>query len=982
MLSERWQHIESLYHAALEQDAAHRSGYLRQACNGDEELEREVESLLAQADAGDGFLEAPALEAAARMVARDEARAGENPRGGGEMVGTTISHYQIVEELGGGGMGVVYKALDTRLGRPVAIKVLRTARLGLGDLGNEQSPLHRAEMLERFRREARAASALNHPNIVVVHDVGQHEGQPFMVMEFLEGCTLKQVIERGRLRTQAMIDLAIEIADGLAAAHAKGIIHRDIKPTNIFVTGATSGSPGQVKILDFGLAKSWTPLARPSPMPASTDMGTTAALAAGNDVSLTSPGMTVGTAAYMSPEQARREDLDVRTDLFSFGVVLYELASGRRAFQGDVAAVVLHQILAEAPVPLLQLNPRLPAELERIVDKALEKDRTLRYQSAAEMGADLKRLKRDSSSAGTPAAWLPGGVAQKAARARIAIGRWWIAALLAMAAGAAWVNAELRPWPVLKVSAYKQITNDGGMKGLIGTDGVRLYFYRNSGTGHWIGQVAVSGGEPARVPMPSPYFKVFDLAPDGASLLALEIATYGEGPLWSVPVPGGSPLRIGNLTGSSAAWSQDGGRIAYAEHGGLLVAQSDGSAARKLASVAGEIAIPAWSPDGKRIRFTAHDEQRHLSALWEASVERGGAHPLFTGAPSDDCCGRWTPDGRYFIFYRHGQIWAMAEPRRLAWRSRPQPVQITSGAVRFADALPAKDSQRLFAVGVAPRGEVNRFDTRSGQFVPLLGEVSADFATFSPDGQWIAYVTYPDGALWRSKPDRSERLQLTQAAPDSFAALPRWSPDGTQILYSAAAAGQLPRIYRVPASGGQSQLLLPGLNQVNSDGGWSPDGKKICFGGAAGTAGRPTGPNIHVLDLETGNVTDVPGSDDFFSPRWSADGRSIAALNLDSTRLAVFRFATGRWEDLAKGTFSFPCWSHDSRAVYYIQSTNNPAVMRVRVADHKVERVVDLKETSLTGFYGSSLSLAPDDEPVMTRDRGSMEIFALDWRTL
>lgn len=979
MLSERWQQIESLYHAALEQDVAHRSGYLRQACEGDEELEREVESLLAQAEGGDGFLESPALDAAARMVAQDEALAGETAGAG--MVGTTISHYQILEELGGGGMGVVYKALDTRLGRPVALKFLRAAGLGLGHVGAEQSPQHQAEILERFRREARAASALNHPNIVVVHDVGQHEGQPFMVMEFLEGCTLKHVIEHGRLQTQAMIDLAIEIADGLAAAHAKGIIHRDIKPTNIFVTGPASASPGQAKILDFGLAKSWTPDARPAGMPAATHTGTTAPTATVNDVSLTSPGVTVGTAAYMSPEQARREELDVRTDLFSFGVVLYELASGQRPFQGDVAAVVLHQILAETPVPLTRLNPRLPAELEHIVNKALEKDRTLRYQSAAEMGADLKRLKRDSSSAGTPAASLPGGAVQKRAWARIAIRRWWIAALLAVAAGAAWVDVELRPWPIPKVSAYRQITNDGGMKGLIGTDGVRLYFYRNSGSGHWIGQVAGGGGEPARVPMPSPFFILFDVAPDGASLLAAEIATYGEGPLWSVPMPGGSPHRIGNLAASSAAWSQDGGRIAYARHGDLFVAQSDGSATRKVASVAGGIAVPTWSPDGKRIRFTVYDEQRHLSDLWEASVEPGEAHQLFTGAPSGDCCGRWTPDGRYFIFYRQGQIWAMAEPRRLAWRSHPKPVQITSGAIKFVEALPAKDSQHLFAVGEAPRGEVNRFDARSGQFVPLLGGISADFATFSPDGQWIAYVTYPDGALWRSRLDRSERLQLTQIALNSYATLPRWSPDGRQILYSAAAAGQLTRIYRVSASGGQPQPLLPGLNQVNSDGSWSPDGKKICFGGAAGTAGHPPGPNIHVLDLETGGVTDVPGSDDFFSPRWSADGRYIAALSLDSTRLAVFRFATGQWEDLVKGTFGFPCWSHDSRTVFYIQSTNNPAVMRVRVADHKVERVIDLKDINLTGFYGSSLSLAPDNQPVMTRDSGSMEIFTLDWRT-
>ena len=978
MRSERWQQIESLYHAALEQDVDSRSGYLRQACAGDAELEREVESLLAQTEGSEEFLESPAIDAAARMVAQDEALAGENPGGGAGMVGKTISHYQIVEELGGGGMGVVYKALDTRLGRPVALKFLRRSGLGLGELGNQPSPQHQAEMLERFRREARAASALNHPNIVVVHDVGQHEGQPFMVMEFLEGCTLKHVIGQGRLRTQTMIDLAIEIADGLAAAHAKGIIHRDIKPTNIFVTGAASGNPGQVKILDFGLAKSWTPDTRPAGLPAPSRTGTSAPTATVVDVSLTDPGVTVGTAAYMSPEQARREDLDARTDLFSFGVVLYELASGQRPFQGDVAAVVLHKILAETPTPLSQLNPRLPAELEHIVNKALEKDRALRYQSAAEMGADLKRLKRDSSSAATPAARQAGSVARKGAQSRITIRRWWLAALLAVAAVAAWVNLELRPWPIPKVSAYTQITNDGVMKGLLGTDGVRLYFYE---TGHWIGQVAVGGGEPAVLPMPSPTFRVFDLAPDGASLLAIDVATYGEGPLWSVPIPGGPPHRIGNLAAAWATWSQDGGRIAYSRQGDLFVAQSDGTVARRVASVAGGIAKPAWSLDGKRIRFTVYDDPRRLQNLWEVSLDRGVAHPLFVGAPSGDCCGQWTPDGRYFVFYRQGQIWAMAEPRRLAWRSHPRPVQITNGAIRFVEALPSKDSQRLFAVGVAPRGEVSRYDTRSGQFVPLLGGISADFATFSPNGQWIAYVTYPDGALWRSKADRTERLQLTQQAPSSYAALPRWSPDGSQLLYSAAVPGQITRIYRVPASGGQPQLLLPGFNQVNSDANWSPDGRKVCFGGLSGPARQPAGPNIHILDLETGAVTGVPGSDDFFSPRWSPDGRSIAALSLDSTHLALFRFETGRWEELAKGTFSFPCWSHDGRAVYCIRGSINRAVIRIRTADRTIDRLIDLKDMNLAGFYSVSLSLTPDDQPVMTRDSGSMEIFTLDWRT-
>ena len=975
MQSERWQQIEGLYHAALERDAAERTGYLRLACAGDEELEHEVASLLEQAEAGTDFLETPALDAAARAMAQDEAQSAGARRSGAGLVGTTISHYQVLEQLGGGGMGVVYKALDTRLGRPVALKLLRAP--GISHL-DDQSPQHLSETLERFRREARAASALNHPNIVVVHDVGQHDGQPFMVMEFLEGRTLKQVIEHERLRPQAVIDLAIEIADGLAAAHAKGIIHRDIKPTNIFVTGAAGGSPGQVKILDFGLAKSWTPEDSSGGMPAFTDAGTGSPTAVVDEVSLTSPGMTVGTAAYMSPEQARGEELDARTDLFSFGIVLYELATGERPFQGDVAAVVLHRILAETPSPLAQWNPRLPAELERIVSKALEKDRTLRYQSAAEMGADLKRLKRDSSSGHEPASWT-GGAARLSGRARRRMRRLAAGAAVVLAA-AALVTMALRPRPIPKVTSYTQLTNDGGMKGLIGTDGVRLYFYRNSGASHWVGQIAVAGGEPARVPLPSPSFIVFDLTPDGADLLAADIPTYGEGPLWRVPILGDAPRRIGSLAGSSIVSSNDGAQIAYSKHGDLFVAQRDGTGSRKLASLAGEVNGPAWSPDGKRIRFTVYDEPRRLADLWEVSLESGAAHPLFKDAQSGDCCGRWTPDGKYYIFARQGQIWALAEPRWLAGRGEPRPAQITSGAVRFVQAIAARDSERLFAVGLAPRGEVDRFDTRTGQFVPLLAGVSADFATFSKDGQWIAYVTFPDGILWRSRVDHSQRLQLTQMASSTFVTLPRWSPDGTQILYSAAGAGQFLRIYRVPADGGQPQLQLPNFDQVNSDATWSPDGKRVSFGGAT-SGGRDSGPNIQIVELATGAVSDVPGSEGYFSPRWSPDGQAIAALSLDSTRLALFRFATGRWEDLARGIVSFPCWSADSRIISYVQSTNNPAVMRVRVADRKVERVIDLKDISLTGFYGHSLALAPDNSPVMTLDGGSMEIFSLDWRT-
>ena len=989
--TDRWQQIEHIYHAALEREGMDRADYLEDACGGDNELRREVESLLAHED--EDFLELPAMGAAAKVMARDQLQAAEQADQA-SLVGKTISHYQLLERLGGGGMGVVYRAVDTRLGRMAALKFLATGT-AMPPETPPGSPRQESPAIERFKREARAASALNHPNICVVYDVDEHEGQPFLVMELLEGRTLKHLIDTGPLKMEQLLDLSIQIADGLAAAHAKRIVHRDIKPTNIFVTAR-----GEAKILDFGLAK-LIPRAAAGVVPVTNVTGAPtrgATLSASADP-LTSPGMALGTVAYMSPEQARGADVDARTDLFSFGTLLYEMATRQHPFPGTSSADVLASILTLAPRPPHELNRELPAELERIILTSLEKDRDLRYQSAAELHADLKRLKRDTSSGRTPVTGVAAGaavwVAEKAREGASAAVRPHIllrrplqlaavGVLLTGLAVAAYVN--LRPLAPPRVTAYQQITNDAFSKDLFGTDGTRLYYTEGTGEASWDVQMAISGGEPARLPRPSPFFKLLDVAPDGSSLLGAEITTYGRGPMWTVPILGGSPQRIGDLvTTGAAAWSPDGQRIAYGQEGELFVAQNDGSGARRLASVQGRILKPSWSPDGRRIRFSLSDEPRLSVALWEVSVEGANLHALYPGwhKPADECCGRWTPDGRYFVFGSLGGIWAQAEPRGLFRRGPSPPVKLTSAAVPFNEALPSKDGKRLFAVGVAPRGEVVRYDSRNGQFLPFLSGISAEFVTFSRDGQWVAYVTYPDGALWRSKADGSERLQLTPPSTSMmpYVVNPRWSPDESHIVYWFAESGHLARIYQVSADGGQRRELLENRDEPKTDPNWSTDGKKICFGGSSSTASALPGPNIHIVDLETHTVSDVPDSNGYFSPRWSPDGRHLAALSLDSSRLAMFDFGVEKWYELAKGAFfSWPNWSHDSRYVYYLQGSNNPGVMRLRIADRKIERVADLRNLHTTGFYGSSLTLSPDDQPIVTRDIGSQQVFALDWQ--
>jgi Tol biopolymer transport system component len=560
-----------------------------------------------------------------------------------------------------------------------------------------------------------------------------------------------------------------------------------------------------------------------------------------------------------------------------------------------------------------------------------------------------------------------------------------IAVAFALAAGIIlWVQS---PLPPPKLASRTQITGDGLPKTTVLSDGSYLYLSETLQGRHVISKVSMNGSPSSRTGLLFTEGVGYAIAPDRSSLLLSGREASREA-LWAFPLTGAPPLRLQTI-GRNATWAPDGQHIAYARNSTLWVANSDGTNGRELIAVEGAVFYPRFSPDGTRIRFSVSTtlQNSSTSSLWEVRADGTGLHSLFKGwhESPGECCGSWTPDGRYFIFQVSQSrpanvttLWAMAEPtNRLYRKPSPTPVQLTGGPMSFgmANSDPNR-SGKVWALGVQPGGEFVKYDSASRRLVPLLTGVSGTDLDFSRDGRWVAYVAIPQGTLWRCRTDGSDCLELTSAS--QHVALPRWSPDGQKIAVMAVEKGKTWKILLVPATGGVAQQVIAGdRNQVDAN--WSPDGTRIVFG----DEWSANNPAIRILDLKTGGTSLISGSEGLFSPRWSPDGRYVAALSIDFTRLMIFDFQAKNWSPWLiepAGAVSYPSWSADSNYLYFEDLvTGKDSIRRIKVGQDKPESVFLLENLErYPGPLGLWNGRTPDGAQVFVRDRSTQEVYGLD----